>query len=102
MDRGVAFALVLWRDRLEEPPAHDLEALICGRGSPRGLHPTDNVEDPRQRLPTPLTADLDIGRGDRDHQHRVWHLARCIGERLSKRELGIEGAGRETILPVEL
>ena len=46
--------------RLEQPPAHDLEALLGARRPPRRLHPPDDVAQPVERLAPALAAHLDV------------------------------------------
>ena len=48
--------------RLEEPPAHDLEPLLGAGRPPRGLDPADHVAQPVERLAPALAAHLDIVR----------------------------------------
>ena len=79
VDDRVALARELGRHLLEEPPPHDLEALL-GRGRlPRRLLPEDHVREPLERLLARLAADLDVRRRDRDDEHRV--LARSSPRR---------------------
>ena len=100
-------------ERLKQAPAHDLEALLGGGRPPRGLHPADHVAQPGQGLPSPLTSHLRVIRlgmgrgigvrgGKADDQHAVAGRLGRLGERLREGELGLEAAGRQVALIVEL
>jgi hypothetical protein len=58
---GVAGDELLFLDeRLEQPPADDLEALLGAGRPPRGLDAPDGVAQPVQRRAPALAADLDV------------------------------------------
>ena len=46
--------------RLEQPPPHDLEALLGAGRTPRRLDAADHIAQPIERLAPALAADLDI------------------------------------------
>ena len=92
------------RERLEEPPPHDLEAFLGTRRPPGRLDAPDDVPQTIERLASALPANLDIiglgmggpgrirgGQAD-DEQAVVGELGR-FGQCLSKAELGLEAAG---------
>ncbi len=47
---------------LEQPPAHDLEALVGARRPPRALDPAEGVLEAVERDTAALAADLDLRR----------------------------------------
>ena len=101
------------RERLEQPSPHDLEAFLGARRPPGRLDPPDHVAQPVERLASALSADLDVigpgvGRPGRirgwqadDEQAVVGEPGR-FGQHLRKAELGLEAAGREVALVVQL
>jgi hypothetical protein len=56
------FVLRRIRDRLEEPPADDLESLFGARRAPGGLYAPHHVTQPVERLPPSLAAYFHIVR----------------------------------------
>ncbi len=105
--------LLARHDRLEQPPAHDLEALL-GAGRPPGrLDAADGVAQPVERRAATLAAHLDVV-GDRvrgagrvrrrqadDEQALLRELGR-LGQRLGEGEVRLERAARQVALVVEL
>ena len=101
------------RERLEEPPPHDLEAFLGARRPPGRLDASDDVAQAIERLAPALSTDLDIiGPGVRrpgriggrqaDHEQTVVSELRGFRQRLGKAELGLEAAGGKVALVVQL
>ena len=98
---------------LEEAAADDLEALFGGCGPPGGLQTADDVAQAIEGFAAAGAADLDvvglgvgragrIGGGEADDEEAVAGQLGGLGEGLGEAELGLEGAGREIALVVEL
>ena len=101
------------RERLEQPAAHDLEALFGARRAPGRFDAADHVAQTVQRFAAALAADFDIvgagmrrsgGVGGRqaDHQQTVAGQFGRLGQGLGKAELGLEAAGGQIALVVKL
>ena len=101
------------RERLEEPPPHDLEAFLGTRQPPGRLDASDDVPQAVERLAPALPTDLDVigpgvGRPGRirgrqaDHELAVVGELGRFGQRLGKAELGLETAGGKVALVLQL
>ena len=104
---GVAGDELIAGERLEQPPADDLETLVGTGRPPGGFDAADGVLQPRQRFAAPLAADFDVrhasfgllvrafGCRNAHHQQRVLcrlcRLAQCLG----KGEVRLERPGRQ-------
>ena len=99
--------------RLEQPPAHDLEALLGAGRPPRGFDTAHDVAQPVERLAPALAAHLHVigpgvGRaggvrgGQADDEQAVLRQLGRFGEHLGEGELGLEAACRKVTLVVEL
>src|SRR5208337_3622475 len=101
------------RDRLEQAPAHDLEALFRGRRPPGGLYAPDYITQAVERLTPTNAADLHvvdlgvrgaggIGGRKRDNEQAVLcelgRFRQCLGER----ELSLEAPRGQIALIMEL
>ncbi len=100
-------------ERLEQAPAHDLEALLGAGWPPRGLDAADDVAETVERLPTALPPDfhvigLRVRRGggvrrrEADHEQAVVDRLRRFGEHLGEGELRLEATRRQVALVMEL
>ena len=101
------------RERLEEPPPHDLEAFLRTRRPPGRLDASDDVPQAIERLAPALPTDLDvIGPGvgrpgsirgrQADHEQTAVGELRGFRQRLGKAELGLEATGGKVALVVQL
>ena len=101
------------RERLEEPPPHDLEAFLRTRRPPGRINAPDDVPQAIERLAPALPTDLDIigpgvGRPGRIGGRQADHEQAVVGElggfrqRLGEAELGFEAAGGKVALVVQL
>jgi hypothetical protein len=100
--------------RLEQAPAHDLEAFFGTRWSPRRFDTPDDVAQAVQRLAAARAADFHVvglsvwrragGIRSRqaDHQQAVLRQLGRFGQHLREGELRLEAAGRQVALVVEL
>src|SRR5262245_1928860 len=71
--RHIAMFELIPRDRLEQPPPHDLEALFGGCGTPGGLDASHHVSQPVEGLSAAYAAHLDVVR------LRMWGPPRVRG-----------------------
>ena len=104
------------RQRLEQPPPHDLEAFLGARGPPGRLDPRHHVAQPVEGLAPAQAPHLRIvrlamgragagggvGGRQRDHQQAVLRHLHRLGERLGEGELGLEAARGQVAAVVEL
>ena len=73
------------RERLEEPPPHDLETFLGTRRPPRRLDAPDDVPQAIERLAPALSSDLDVigprvGRPGRIRGRQADHEQAVVGE----------------------
>ncbi len=99
--------------RLEKPSADDLEPLLGAGRAPRRLHAAHYVAQPIEGLAAALPAHLDVGgvgvgrtvrvgRRQTDNEEAVLDQLGTLGHHLGERELGLEAAGRQVAVIVEL
>ena len=99
---------LLLRDRLEEPPSHDLVAFLRVGRAPLRCDPLEYVPQACHRFASATAADLLIahpfrrrhpvtGRrgGNADHQQRTRNRLHLLAQRLGKGELGLEITTRQ-------
>ena len=102
-------------ERFEQPPPHDLEAFLGACRPPRGFDPGDDIAQPFQRLAPAQAAHFGIvrlgvrrtlagrvGRRQGHYQQTVFRGLHGFRERLGECELGLEAAGWQIALVVQL
>ena len=101
-------------ERLEQPPAHDLKALVGTGGPPGRFHAADGVFQPRQGFAAPLTADFDVrhapfgflvrafGSWNTHDQQRVLGRLCRFTQRLGEGEVRLERSGGQIRRGVQL
>ena len=86
----------------EEPPAHDLKALVCRHRLPDGLHTSKGMLNGFQGNFSRIAADFDIRLRDRGHHKTVLAGPRRFGHLLNEGDEVIKGSGRQTMCVVQL
>ena len=100
-------------ERLEQPPAHDLKALLSSSGPPGGLDAPHDVAQPLQGSAAPLATHLHVVRpgvgraggvrgGQADHQQALLGHSGRLGERLGEGEVGLKATAGQVTGIVEL
>ena len=102
-------------ERFEQPPAHNLEALLGAGRPPRRVDPAQHVAQPIQGAAPANASDLgvvrlgvgrigsrDVGSRQRDHQQTVARELHRLGQRLGESELSLEAARRQIGVVVKL
>ena len=85
----------------EEPPAHDLKALVCRYWFPDRLHTSKGMLNGFQGNFSRIAADFDIGLRDRGHHKTVLAGPRRFGHLLDERDEVVKGSGRQSVCAIQ-
>ena len=85
----------------EEPPAHDLKALVCRHRLPDGLHTSKGMLNGFQGNFSRIAADFDIRLRDRGHHKTVLAGPRCFCHLLDEGDEVVKGSGRQSVCAIQ-